>query len=310
MAQRRLDQLTFEEGGTYEDPELFQPDPQERGPVPSPAPSNPSFEGVPQDFVDDFLRRNPGDAHRVKDAYAPTSHRVGDSQDESLYDTRTHEYIGGAKAPAKASTRLSNGPSNQSLDSLMATLQGLFPGGGLNTDVLNRRFDSARDQITAAGKRTRANNEAALASRGLIGDGPEITAQNRLDERLLATENNALNDIFADESENADARMMQALGLATGLESDMMRNAVDQFRANTERDLGFGNLDLNRMLGSGRLAIDNMGSVNDYNLGLGRLQLDRDKLINDIENGDIDRLLQLIEQLMAGSQISAGGYIG
>lgn len=43
-----------------------------------PAPSAPA--GVPQDWFDDFVRRNPGDAGRAASAYAPTSHRNYDSQ--------------------------------------------------------------------------------------------------------------------------------------------------------------------------------------------------------------------------------------
>jgi hypothetical protein len=40
---------------------------------------------------------------------APTDGRVGDSQDESLYDTRTHQYIGPAVNPGAATAQYSSG---------------------------------------------------------------------------------------------------------------------------------------------------------------------------------------------------------
>jgi hypothetical protein len=52
-----------------------QPTPPQTPPTQPRAPS-----GVPQDWFDDFLRRNPGDQGRAASAYAPTSHRNYDSQ--------------------------------------------------------------------------------------------------------------------------------------------------------------------------------------------------------------------------------------
>ena len=75
------------------------------------------------------------------------------------------------------------------------------------------------------------------------------------------------------------------------------QNLIDQFRASTERTLGTGNL-----------ALGNMNAENTYNLGVGRLGLDRDRLLYDISQGDTQSLIDLINQLTNAAGISAGGY--
>ena len=71
-----------------DDPSPALPPPNQPPPPPPqqpPAPPTPARapSGVPQDWFDDFLRRNPGDEGRAASAYAPTSHRTYDSQNPS-----------------------------------------------------------------------------------------------------------------------------------------------------------------------------------------------------------------------------------
>ena len=76
--------------------------------------------GVPQDWFDDFLRRNPGDAGRAASAYAPTSHRTYDSQNPT-------------SAPANFNTGLSaayhgvfNDPLTKQYEQLLQQQMGLY----------------------------------------------------------------------------------------------------------------------------------------------------------------------------------------
>jgi hypothetical protein len=202
---------------------------------------------------------------------------------------------GGGQTTASFSSK----PS-QNWESVFGNLQKLFPDGAFNQDVVNRRVSNVRDEIQRGRKGAMANNQAALAARGLIGDGPEMSAQNRLDERLYDTQTSAINDIYAHEGEQADSRMMNALQAAAGMTEQEAQLALDSA-------LGFGRLGLDRDLGMGNLAIQNMNGVNDYNLGLGRLGLDRDVSLANLENADIDRLITLIEQMYNGAKIGAGG---
>lgn len=180
----------------------------------------------------------------------------------------------------------------------MNSLRGLFPGGMFNQDIVNRRTDSARADIERARKSFGANNAAALAERGLIGSGPEQTAQNSLDERMYDQYLQQSSDIYANESENADQRMMQALQIAAGMSAEEAKNAVDWFRAQNDFTLG-----------QGGLALGNLNAVNDYNLGMANYGLNRDKLGYDLSNQDLQRYIDLIKMWQSGSNQSAGGYV-
>ena len=188
-------------------------------------------------------------------------------------------------------------PRVQSNSTLNSTLEGLY-AGGLNKDIVSQRVSGARDDMERARKSTSATNRAALASRGLIGDGPEITAMNRADERLGDTYAQEIGDIYADEGGNADQRMMQALSLAAGLSTADADRLVRQFEAET-----------NRTGMQGNLALGNLRAGNDYSLGLGNLGLGRDQLLQAADAGDMDRMIELIQLLLQGAGQGAQGYL-
>ena len=185
--------------------------------------------------------------------------------------------------------------SNPYADEIMQQLRGLFPDGAFNQQVVNRRVDNVRDTLNKQRQSRLSTNQALLADRGLIGSGPEGVAQANLEDDLYGTFTGAVNDIYANESENADKRMMQALSLATGMSLEQASQYIDMFRAQTDRDLGFGNLALGNKeadnsfnLGLGNLALGNSRAANDYNLGLANYGLDRDTLQWQIGRGQND----------------------
>lgn len=199
--------------------------------------------------------------------------------------------------------------SNLGTSDLMSTLKGLFPGGLFNQDTVSRRTENAREDLARQSKSRNATNRAALASRGLIGDGPEQTAQNRAESDIADQYSNAVSGIYADESDNADQRMMQALQLAAGLSSEEAKLIVDQFRAQTERSgmegslaLGNRNAGIDEMLGLGNLALGNTRASNDYNLGKGQLDL-------GWNNADIEEWLATQGLKLQGANISSRGNV-
>lgn len=187
---------------------------------------------------------------------------------------------------------------------VMKALTGMFPNGAFNQDVVNRRVDNQRDVLNRNRISQGKSNAAQLASRGLIGSGPEQSASTNLESRLGDQFNSAVNDIYANEGQAADQRMMSALQTAAGLTSTQAQQMIDTFRANTERQ-GVG---YQHELGLGNLALGNMQAQNSYNLGLGSQGLDRDRLLYDIEHGDTQSLIDLIAQLYQGAGTSAGGH--
>lgn len=214
-------------------------------------------------------------------------------------------------------------------NTLKEALAGLFPNGAFNQNTVNRNVDNIRGGIEKARKSRLATNQALLAERGLIGSGPESSAYQNMDEDLFNAEVSGINDAYSHEYDQASSRMMQALQIAAGMTAEEARNAVDWFNAQTGRqtsdnnynlglgqlanqnrqtDLGFLNSDRDFTLGRGNLALANSRNANDYNLALGRLGLDRDALQYQLQNQDVDRLIQIVNQLYGGAQASAGGY--
>jgi hypothetical protein len=229
----------------------------------------------------------------------------------------------GSAGPSSGGTGAGSGPSQPGL---IDSLKGLFPGGLFNQSIVNSRVDNARDALNAQRQSTLKNNNAYLAERGLAGSGPEGSAAQNMDQRLNQNFNSAYNDIYANESQNADQRMMQGLQMATGMTEQQAQLMVDQFRAQSEHDLGFanvdarnretdanynlgqGNLNLSQILGMGNLGIQNMNGQNNYNLGLANFGLNRDALQNQIGKDQFDQLIKLLQGLTDQSNISSGGY--
>lgn len=192
-------------------------------------------------------------------------------------------------------------------DDMWKQLSGLFNGGQPNQDIINRRMDVARDQLNRERNRTLKNNQALLADRGLVGSGPEATSYENMDERLGGATNDAYQSIYGDELQRADSRMMNALTLATGMTSDQARNYIDQFRAQTDHDLGFGQLALGNKnsdqgftLGQGQLALNNFTANNQNNQFYASLK-------QAAEQGNIEAILKLLElQGINASQLRQG----
>lgn len=226
---------------------------------------------------------------------------LGDHQswgDPWAYRTGAEQYGsgGGGGGPQMVENSLPPGDPDWSRK-LKDSLAGLFPGGAYNQDVVNRRTENARQDLERFNSSKKANNRAYLADRGLIGSGPEATEAFSREEGIADRYTQAASGIYADESENADSRMMQALALATGMSADEAAQAIQLFRAKNDFTLGQGNL-----------ALGNSRNTNDYNLGLANYGLNRDQALWQMDNGDTDQLIELIKTLMGGADISSGGH--
>lgn len=241
---------------------------------------------------------------------------------------------GGSTAPYTFSTGGGPATNTQSYADLMTELKKLFPDGGWNTDLVNRNTESAAEQIRRFGKQQNQYDESILASRGTIGDGPQITAQNRLEQDLADKYSNAVTGIYSNETNAANSRMISALQMATGLTESEATNLVNSYNAETNRGLGIGNLglgqqtiDLNSILGmgnlalgnktadnnftlgQGNLALGNMTAQDTYNLGLGSQGVQKDQLLLQARQGDTDAIIELLKLGVSLDQILAGGYV-
>lgn len=356
-----------DEGGVWTRPEVEE---HQEQPVVAEQPpgqaGNPAYDANPRDYMikqdspswEAQLKQIGGDLYDKSDlegvkrqvSYAQNAgqdpQKFIDAQKE-IYEKRRNNTPGQSSSSSSSSQSRLLGPSPSGggggsssgeskpnkIDDVYGYLKGLFPGGAMNTDIINRRLDSVRSGLDSARKSTTKNNEAYLAEHGLAGSGPQASANENMESRLFGQFGSAYNDIYADESQNADKRMMTALTTAAGLSEAEAEDAIANFRANTERDLGFGNLaarnkeadqsyDLGQgnlnlgrtnannsfILGSGNLAALDRNNTNNYNLGAGRLQLDRDQLAEIIRSGDADRLQKYLDMLTRGAETSSNGH--
>jgi hypothetical protein len=225
--------------------------------------------GIDQGWINEFLRMNPGDTNRLEEAYFSDADqedtRLGTPNNSSGWN-----FGGGVVGNSSGS---SNGGD---LNWIMNQLKSMGTNDQMNQGRMQGRMDNVRDTLNTQKKSALATNQAALASRGLIGSGPEMTARNSLDSRANDSFNQAYNSIFADESDNADSRQMAALGLASG-----------------------------HSLGEGGLALGSQNSANSYNLGLGNLGLQRDLGLAGLDN----QQMQLILQWLGLQNDTSGGYV-
>lgn len=192
-------------------------------------------------------------------------------------------------------------------------------GGEYNEGILNRRVESARESMNRARSSQTDLLRSQLSERGLLGQGPEVTALTGLEEQLGDIYGGQVRDIYADESARSDNRLLETMAIAAGLSGEDASRLVDWFNAQTGRDvgmgqiaatnrrtdadaaaeagrlgLGYGQLDLDRMLGSGRLGLENLDVVNRYNLGLGDLGLRRDLGMYGAQNDQMSQMLEII----------------
>ena len=176
---------------------------------------------------------------------------------------------------------------------LFDQLNKITGGEGLfNTESFKRRTGDARSKL----ERVRAGEsdtlQAQLAERGLLRSGAESEALSRHSADMEGQQTEAFNSILGDETNRAEDRLMQALGIGSQIYGG------DAERGVTER-LGMANVGL----GHERNSLD-------YLLGTGRLDLDRNRLNSEIDQSGMDRIIAILQQLGQGADRSRGGFWG
>lgn len=184
-------------------------------------------------------------------------------------------------------------PSRGRLDEIIQKLL----TGDLNQSIIDRRVDQARGVLDKQRKSAVDTLGAQLAERGQgANDGSSGSASMRLDTQLNDDFANEVSGIYANEAENADNRMLQALAAGTDLSVADMQAVIDRFEAQTGRQnantntnrlgldtelgrAGVANdkyrIDTDRYLGDQRNATDRYGIDKDFEVASGRNENDR-----------------------------------
>lgn len=176
-------------------------------------------------------------------------------------------------------------------------------GGELPKDQIARRYESARELLDK-GRRTMVNDmRGDLASRNLLSEpgipqGAEIGGLERITERLAPEFSRALRDIYSDEAAKADARQMTALQLATGFSTDQARNLLAGIGEGTARQTALADIAL-------RSLQTNMA----WSQFLAQFGLQRDQVMYEMQNGNIEQMLPLLQAFLQLGQMSNAGYV-
>lgn len=170
--------------------------------------------------------------------------------------------------------------------------------GGLNDKILNSRMESARE----GSERFRSSEmdflESELSQRGILNDGAMATGLAGISNDIAGQHATALRDIFADESGRADDRFMGALGAGVS----QSQNANDTL-------LGATGQGTERQNVLAQIAMDSLGQNMEWQQFISTFGLSRDQLMNDIQMGRMDRVIQLLNLFTQQAQIGAGGYV-
>ncbi|NBU11526.1 MAG: hypothetical protein EBS84_21395 [Proteobacteria bacterium] len=176
-------------------------------------------------------------------------------------------------------------------------------GGALDDGQVARRYESARELLDK-GRRTMINDmRGDLASRNLLSEpgipqGSEIGGIERITEKLAPEFSRALRDIYSDESAKSDARLMTSLQLATGFSTDQARNLLAGIGEGTARQTALSDLAL-------RSLQTNMA----WSQFLAEFGLKRDQVMYDMQSGQIDQYLPLLQAFLQLGGMSNSGYV-
>lgn len=183
--------------------------------------------------------------------------------------------------------------------------------GALNTRVMDSRTESLREDQERSRQVGTQSLDATLAERGLTGGGGDISARVNLENELGRTHGTQLRDLYSEEAQRADDRMMQALVTGAGMTVSEAQQQIDRFNAetgrfnaDTQRTGVEGNLAnerarlaLDELLGKGGLGLGQAQLAASYGLGQGRLDLDRLLGMGGLQNQQTGSLLEILRIL-------------
>lgn len=180
---------------------------------------------------------------------------------------------------------------------------GAASGDGVNDDIVRSRYESARELLDK-GRRTMINDlEGDLTSRNLMSEpgieqGAHIGGLNRITEKIAPEFSRALRDIYTDESAKADARMMTSLQLATGFSTEQARTLLAGIGEGTARQSALADIAL-------RSLQTNMA----WSQFLAEFGLKRDQVMYEMQNGNIEQFLPLLQSFIQLGGMAAGGHV-
>ncbi len=161
------------------------------------------------------------------------------------------------------------------------------------------RIGALRDQMATLRKGQVSDLDARLADRGLLSEaghsqGADLSAQAGLERDLGAQYSAAA----ASAIPQLDANMLQAAGMATGLDQQAVGNLLSTATTADQQQQILGNL-----------AVQSLSQNTQWNEFLASYGLQRDQVEYAIQNNQISQLMPLINAFLEYTQTGAAGYV-
>jgi len=203
------------------------------------------------------------------------------------------------------------------------TLRDLIQSGGrLPPDVQRRaqEMETLRSPIEAFRKAQMAQGQAAMASRGTLGMGPEGSFMEGLEGRLAPMYAQAGQEIALGEAERADQRYRDALQLGTEQGQQQAQRREDRLSNTLSLATGMSEEQSRNMLATAQTWTERQdmlaGVVGDelsrnqvFNQFLAEFGMDRDQALDDMQSGRIGDLLPALNQFLKSIGTTAQGFV-
>jgi hypothetical protein len=173
--------------------------------------------------------------------------------------------------------------------------------GGLKTDV-TQGLIGARESAGNAQQAMLRDARAGLADSGLVNEpgiaqGAETGALTGIAERIAPSYAQAVRDVYTHATDVANASVLSSLQMATGLSENEANNILNTIGAGTTRQTALANI-----------ALGVLDRNIEWNKFLAQYGLDQAKLANDIQNGNMAQVIELLKLFLGGAGTAAGGY--
>lgn len=276
-----------------------------------------------QAFVDQNIQKT---QHRQAnqsdyDYWIPKFDAAGGLGDGSYWASRMTDPEGsGSNVPEGNPSGVGGGANNEFSNWLQGQYQNVLGSGGPNQDKFNQLwgtlndrasqdqtkngFESVRETVDRSRKGQLAQIRGELADRGLISEpghaqGPEMTSYGNLEDSLGGQYATLLRQLGNDQFNSQNQTLSTMGSLLNGQNSTTAglygsAGNLANGMTNSQVQLQLGLLSNNR----------------EWNQFLAQLGLDRDTLTNQINQGNADQALKLIQAFNANSSNANAGYQG
>lgn len=178
-------------------------------------------------------------------------------------------------------------------------------GGHLSADdqIEAAQLEKAREQESQAFGSQLRDARGELSARGLVGEpgspqGLEGESIQEISRNLAPQYATAVRDITTGQQQIQEQRLQSAISTATGLDNNAASNLLSALGQGTQRQLGLS-----------QIALDSLQQDQNWNMFLANYGLNRDQIMQQIQSGNTNSLMTLINLFLQIAGQSAKGHV-